>query len=62
MRLSNAPVAGPLGSESNLFDQIVNPAIEVLDSKKFGSFADGGIVQQNPTTDQMRYELMMRRK
>jgi hypothetical protein len=62
MRLSNAPVAGPLGSESNLFDQIVNPAMEVLDSKKFGSFADGGIVQQNPTTDQMRYELMMRRK
>jgi hypothetical protein len=24
--------------------------------------ANGGIVQQNPTTDQMRYELMMRRK
>ena len=24
--------------------------------------ANGGIVQQNPTTDQMRYALMMRRK
>jgi hypothetical protein len=62
MRLSNMPTAGPLGTESSLFNEIVNPAMEVLDSKKFGSFADGGIVQQNPTTDQMRYELMMRRK
>jgi hypothetical protein len=56
------PTAGPLGTESSLFNEIVNPAMEVLDSKKFGSFADGGIVQQNPTTDHMRYELMMRRK
>lgn len=62
MRLSNAPTSAPTVTESNLFNEIVNPAMEVLDSKKFGSFADGGIVQQNPTTDQMRYELMMRRK
>jgi hypothetical protein len=62
MRLSNAPTSAPTVTESNLFNEIVNPAMEILESKKFGSFADGGIVQQNPTTDQMRYELMMRRK
>jgi hypothetical protein len=62
MRLSNMPTAGPLGTESSLFHEIANPAMEVLESKKFGSFANGGIVQQNPTTDQMRYALMMRRK
>jgi hypothetical protein len=30
--------------------------------KAFIKKANGGIVQQNPTTDQMRYALMMRRK
>ena len=62
MRLSNMPTAGPLGTESSLFHEIANPAMEVLESKKFGSFANGGIVQENPTTDQMRYALTMRRK
>ena len=57
MRLSNAPTAAPAVTESNLFNEIANPAMEVLRSK----FANGGIVQQDPTTDQMRYELMMRR-
>jgi hypothetical protein len=41
MRLSNAPVAGPLGTESNLFNEIANPAIEVLKAKRF---AEGGSV------------------
>jgi hypothetical protein len=47
MRLSNAPVAGPLGTESNLFDQIVNPSLEVLKAKRF---AEGGMVG-TPLTD-----------
>jgi hypothetical protein len=46
MRLSNAPVAGPLGTESNLFDQIVNPSLEVLKAKRF---AEGGSVSYDPT-------------
>ena len=46
MRLSNAPVAGPLSSESNLFDQIVNPSLEVLKAKRF---AEGGSVAYDPT-------------
>ena len=46
MRLSNAPVAGPLSTESNLFDQIVNPSLEVLKAKRF---AEGGSVAYDPT-------------
>lgn len=46
MRLSNAPVTGPLGSESSLFDQIVNPSLEVLKSKRF---AEGGSVSYDQT-------------
>jgi hypothetical protein len=46
MRLSNAPVAGPLGTENNLFDQIVNPSLEVLKAKRF---AEGGSVSYDPT-------------
>jgi hypothetical protein len=46
MRLSNAPVAGPLGTERGLFDQIVDPALEVLKAKRF---AEGGSVSYDPT-------------
>jgi hypothetical protein len=46
MRLSNAPVAGPLGTERDLFDRIVDPALEVLKAKRF---AEGGSVSYDPT-------------
>ena len=53
-------------SQSELEDLVQAEAERASRSKTPGQAfilkANGGIVQQNPTTDQMRYELMMRRK
>lgn len=60
MQLSNRPVTSPSVTEQELFNQIANPAMEVLGSKRFESFAEGGTVHKNPSVDQMKYELMKR--
>lgn len=61
MQLSNRPVTSPSVTEQELFNQIANPAMEVLGSKRFESFAKGGTVHKKPSVEQMKYELMMRR-
>ena len=42
MQLSNRPVTSPSVTEQELFNQIANPAIEIIKSKRFESFAKGG--------------------
>jgi hypothetical protein len=53
-------------SQSELEDLVQAEAERASRTKTQGQAfilkANGGIVQQHPTTDQMRYELMMRRK
>ena len=44
MQLSNRPVTSPSVTEQELFNQIANPAIEIIKSKRFESFAEGGSV------------------
>ena len=44
MQLSNRPVTSPSVTEQELFNQIANPAIEIIKSKRFESFAQGGSV------------------
>ena len=44
MQLSNRPVTSPSVTEQELFNQIANPAIEIIKSKRFESFAKGGSV------------------
>jgi len=61
MQLSNRPVTSPSVTEQELFNQIANPAMEVLGSKRFESFAEGGTVHKKPSVEQMKNELMMRR-
>jgi hypothetical protein len=46
MQLSNRPVTSPSVTEQELFNQIANPAMEVLGSKRFESFAEGGQVHK----------------
>jgi hypothetical protein len=46
MQLSNRPVTSPSVTEQELFNQIANPAMEVLGSKRFESFAKGGQVHK----------------
>jgi hypothetical protein len=60
MQLNNAPVGMPWSPVTNneLFEPLVRPAMEVLESKKF---AKGGTVHKKPSVEQMKYELMMRR-
>ncbi|MEI6801442.1 MAG: hypothetical protein WCO04_19825, partial [Pseudomonadota bacterium] len=66
----NNEVGAKLGSQarsqSELEDLVQAEAERASKTKTPGQAfilrANGGIVQQNPTTDQMRYELMMRRK
>jgi len=44
MQLSNRPVTSPSVTEQELFNQIANPAIEIIKSKRFESFSEGGSV------------------
>ena len=61
LKLSNEPVGMPWSSITNndLFEPLVRPAMEVLESKKF---AKGGTVRTIPDVDQMKFELTMRRE
>jgi hypothetical protein len=70
MDIHNNQVGAKLGSQartqSELEDLVQAEAERASKTKTPGQAfilkANGGIVQQNPTTDQMRYALMMRRK